>query len=92
MSRNPMKGRWPKQDNDDFDNLVIALDNARDALPEWSFGKLIQAATIIQAGYWPGTLKHVTNAELMKGLKALIPDPDEADWVIPEDEVESTYV
>lgn len=89
-----MKGKWPKPATSEaeFTDFVDALEAAHRELPGHSFGKLIQAATVIRAGYWPGTLKQVTNQDLQRGLEALIPDPDETNWVIPEDEVESTYV
>lgn len=89
MSLKDMKGRWPRPDEEIApEDLMIALDNASLALPGWSYGKLIQAATIIQAGYWPQTLKQVTDAELLKGLIALVPIEGEEDWVVPDEENE----
>lgn len=82
-----MKGRWPKPaDDETFDQIIEALKLAHGAVPQFSVGKLVQAAVVIQAGFWPGTLHQSPDAELLKGLTALVPIEDEADWNIEENE------
>lgn len=48
-----------------------------DAHPEWGVGKLLSSAASIARGELRINPAYVTDKEILSGLRALIPDPEE---------------
>ena len=64
--------------NDERSEVLIALALAMQEHPEKSVGWIVQSAVTIIEGYWPGSTRSTPDARLVRGLRALIPDEDEA--------------